>query len=205
MNFLKSENDKLAQKYSENLPSNEIVCKDILEIVKNNSTQIVIDKEIKNSYYVFLNDKIYISDNKINSNLYTRIVLVAHECIHSVQSKVLQVLNYVFSNLEILLFIIFLIMSLVSKSSNIIFLASYLIVTTISIIFRSILEIDAVKKSLPLAFKYLSNKENENVAKIIISCTQQYIKKYFLFFIISLHIAKIVRAILLVLLYEYLY
>ena len=167
MNFLKSENDKLAQQYSEKLPENEIICKDILNSLNNKDTKVILDKEIKNSYYVFLNDKIYISDNKVNDNLYTRIVLIAHECIHSIQSKILQILNYLFSNVEVLMFLILLGVKFITKTSNMVLLITYLMVGLIAIIFRSILEFDAVKRSLNLGLEYLLSKTNEKEAKLI--------------------------------------
>lgn len=204
MNFLKSENDKLAQQYSEKLPENEIICKDILNSLNNKDTKVILDKEIKNSYYVFLNDRIYISDNKVNDNLYTRIVLIAHECIHSIQSKILQILNYLFSNVEVLMFLILLGVKFITKTSNIVLLITYLMVVLIAIIFRSILEFDAVKRSLNLGLEYLLSKTNEKEAKVIIECSKKYIVRYFPLFVLSLHASKIFRGALAFILYKYL-
>lgn len=204
MNFLKSENDKLAQQYSEKLPENEIICKDILNSLNNKDTKVILDKEIKNSYYVFLNDKIYISDNKVNDNLYTRIVLIAHECIHSIQSKILQILNYLFSNVEVLMFLILLGVKFITKTSNMVLLITYLMVGLIAIIFRSILEFDAVKRSLNLGLEYLLSKTNEKEAKLIIECSKKYIARYFHLFVLSLHASKIFRGVLAFILYKYL-
>ena len=38
------------------LPANEIIASEILKTLENNHTKIVLDEDIKNSYYVYLND-----------------------------------------------------------------------------------------------------------------------------------------------------
>ena len=57
MEFIKTKEDNLAQEYSKELPDNQTVCKDILKLLKNDTTKVIFDKDIDDSYYVFLNNK----------------------------------------------------------------------------------------------------------------------------------------------------
>ncbi|MEG1141203.1 MAG: hypothetical protein RSE41_01890, partial [Clostridia bacterium] len=72
------------------LDDNITITKDILNLLDNKKTNVVIDEDIKNSYYVFFKDIIYLSNN---NNTYKRVCLIAHECIHSIQNKILQKVN----------------------------------------------------------------------------------------------------------------
>lgn len=174
------------------LPSNLDMCKEMLELLGNNKTIVKLDKDIKNSYYVFLNDTIYLSNrDKVNKSYY-RISLIAHECMHSVQNKVLQIINFIFSNIELITFLISLTLILIN-SKNIILLKSYLIINIVSIIPRLMLEIHATIKSIKLSTTYLKDKiGNESLDNII----KRYRFKIILFFplfILSLIFWKILR------------
>jgi hypothetical protein len=89
---------------SSKLDNNEIVCKEMLGLLKNKTTAVKIDEDIKNSYYVFLNDTIYLTNREKNRIGPLRICNVAHECIHSNQNKILQWMNFVLSNIELIFF-----------------------------------------------------------------------------------------------------
>lgn len=177
------------------LPGNETVCKQILELIGNNKTSIKLDKNIKNSYYVFLNDTIYLSDlEKVNKSYY-RISLIAHECIHSVQNKLLQIINFILSNIELVVFAISLIL-IVFKYNNNTFFYSYFIINILSIIFRLILEIHATIKSIGLSEKYMKNKIEDEKLKDIINAYRSKIILLFPLFIISLIFVKVLRLLI---------
>ncbi|MEG1008314.1 MAG: hypothetical protein RSF67_00580, partial [Clostridia bacterium] len=56
------------------LDDNITITKDILNLLDNKKTNVVIDEDIKNSYYVFFKDIIYLSNN---NNTYKRVCLIA--------------------------------------------------------------------------------------------------------------------------------
>ena len=198
MEFIKTKEDNLAQEYSKELPDNQTVCKDILKLLKNDTTKVIFDKDIDDSYYVFLNNSIYIADNTKNNNLYTRIVLIAHECIHSMQSKILQIFNFLSSNIEVIMFLIILFLKIFLKIVNNVLIYSYVSVCLISLILRLILEVCAVVNSLKLGREYLYKKmSNKDHANLIINTSGKYLKKYSLLFIISLCFGRFVRLFIL--------
>ena len=172
------------------LPSNEEVAKQILRDFNNNSTKIKFDKDIKNSYYVYFKDTIYISDTSKN-NTYRRICLIAHECIHSIQSKILQKVNFILSNIEIISFIVCLIFLILTKSE--IPLCCYCAICILSIIPRFILEIDAIIKSLPVSQNYLNKYLDRVKCMQIFSVYKKQIYLLLPIAIISLFFEKIVR------------
>lgn len=198
MEFIKTKEDNLAQEYSKELPDNQTVCKDILKLLKNDTTKVIFDKDIDDSYYVFLNNSIYIADNTKNNNLYTRVVLIAHECIHSMQSKILQIFNFLSSNIEVIMFLIILFLKIFLKTVNNVLIYSYVSVCLISLILRLILEVCAVVNSLKLGREYLYKKmSNKDHANLIINTSGKYLKKYSLLFIISLCFGRFVRLFIL--------
>ncbi len=191
---IKDKNKEL-EKISNKLSSNYVICKEILELLDNNSTKIKLDEDIKNSYYVFFNDTIYLSDREKNKTCYQRVCFIAHECIHSIQNKTIQVINFVLSNVELIAFIIALICMLFKTNTNLIFYI-YLLINVISAIPRLILEIDAVIKSIYLSAKYIKNNIDEKEANILIKAYKLKILIFSPIFIISLLIGRILRIIL---------
>lgn len=177
---------------TDSFPENNEICKQMLIILNNNKTNIKLDIDIKNSYYTFLNNTIYLCDKEINKRNYQRICTVAHECIHSIQSKILQILNFVLSNIELILFVISFICVLL-KFNVILVLYSYILVNVIAIIPRLILEIDATIKSIYLSKKYMKNKISDDKLDILIKAYKHQIIKFFPLFITSLFIGKLLR------------
>ena len=107
--------EKKFNKLIEGYPSNIEICKYILNKLNNSTVKIVEDKEAKTSMYIALSDKIIIADVKRS---YTRIQTIAHECLHSVQKRKMQVFNFIYSNIYLLYFII---VTILAIFSNIIF------------------------------------------------------------------------------------
>lgn len=149
------------RKYLDNLigklPSSDIIAKDILKSLNNKKTKYVFDEDIKGNYYVYLNDTIYLSSKQSDKNNYERLCVISHECIHSIQPKWLQNINFIFSNLEIIYFVIFMIFAFFKKSNIYLYLV-YLVIVTLSIVSRTILELWAIKKAPQISKAYLDNK-----------------------------------------------
>lgn len=139
------------------LPSSDIIAKDILRILNNNKTKYVFDEDIKGNYYVYLNDTIYLSSKQSDRNNYERLCVISHECIHSIQPKWLQNLNFIFSNLEVIYFVIFIVLYFF-KISNMYIYITYLAIVVLSIIPRTILELWAIKKAPRISKEYLKKK-----------------------------------------------
>ena len=89
--------DKLTQKYPENVE----ICKWYLKKLKNKNVKIEEDKNSNATLYLVMSNKIFIANLKES---YTRIQTIAHECLHSIQSKKLLWFNFIFSNVYLVYF-----------------------------------------------------------------------------------------------------
>ena len=205
--FFKNMKDTKVARISSKLPENKILCNQILKVIGNNTTKVVIDDNIKNSYYVYLNDTIYISTKENAESNYSRLCLLAHECVHAMQSKRLQLLNFIFSNLEIISFIIFIILLLFFHHVQALLLI-YAIICSISIFLRGYLETNAVINAPKIVSKYLDSiKQKINIEQNDINYVENVYnvqtKKLYLLFIIMLFLGKIVRGIIIYLIYAF--
>lgn len=197
-----SEERNIVTNIIDTLPDNYEVAKDILKAINNNTTKVVFDKDIKNNYYTYLNDTIYLTENKkyTKKNRDGRICVIAHECRHSVQSKILQNLNFILSNIELLSFIIMIVL-LLFKIINIMLVCIYISIVILSTIPRLILEIDAVKKSVKIAKDYLQQKLKTEDVETVNNFYLIHTKTLLPLFIFSLLFEKIVRVVIIVGLY----
>lgn len=192
-----NENIKINKMIS-NIPENEFVAKEILEMLNNNKTKIEIDSDTKSNLYIFLNDTIYISKNKKDD--FNRICVIAHECIHSIQSKSAQILNFVLSNIELILFIV-LIALFCFKLKFMPLLILYVLTNIFSICIRLYLELSAVFGSIKLSDKYFKNYLEDNIRDYIVNIYKSQIKTLLVFFIIKLFLFKVVRMFFIILMY----
>lgn len=192
-----NENIKINKMIS-NIPENEFVAKEILEMLNNNKTKIEIDSDTKSNLYIFLNDTIYISKNKKDD--FNRICVIAHECIHSIQSKSAQILNFVLSNIELILFIV-LIALFCFKLKFMPLLILYVLTNIFSIGIRLYLELSAVFGSIKLSDKYFKNYLEDNIRDYIVNIYKSQIKTLLVFFIIKLFLFKVVRMVFIILMY----
>ena len=181
-----------------NIPENEFVAKEILEMLNNNKTKIEMDSDTKSNLYIFLNDTIYISKNKKDD--FNRICVIAHECIHSIQSKSAQILNFVLSNIELILFIV-LIALFCFKLKFMPLLILYVLTNIFSIGIRLYLELSAVFGSIKLSDKYFKNYLEDNIRDYIVNIYKSQIKTLLVFFIIKLFLFKVVRMFFIILMY----
>ena len=149
--------EKKFNKLIEGYPSNIEICKYILNKLNNSTVKIVEDKEAKTSMYIALSDKIIIADVK---NSYTRIQTIAHECLHSVQKRKMQVFNFIYSNIYLLYFVIVTILAILNKLQDpMLYIAIMILLSYIYYFVRSYLEDDAMIKARFLAKKYMENQK----------------------------------------------
>ena len=163
--------DKELNEITNKLPSNKEVCEEILKIVGNNSVEIETndgeaDKTL--SYYSVLTNKITIASI---SDTFTRIQTIAHECLHSVQSKRMLLFNFIFSNIYIFYFGIILLLTIFKVIKNpMIWLIILILLGIIFYAIRSFLETDAMTKAPYIAKEYIekTNKLTKEEIKIVI-------------------------------------
>lgn len=199
--FNKNSADKIKlEQINEKLPENDIICQEILYKYNNKNTKIVKDDNIKGSYYVYLNDTIYLANNEKIKNAIYRVVLIAHECRHSLQSKGLQKLNFIFSNAELVLFVLFFILGIFKLINKYIILL-YLLILIFAILFRLILEFDAVRNSFKIAKEYIERKTTKEDANVIEKLYSLKAKLIFPVMILQLFLGKLIRVGILILMY----
>jgi len=174
------------------LPDNNIIAKYTLEKLNNKTTKIVFDNDIKGNYYVFLNDTIYLSNK--DADKYKRLTVICHECVHSIQNKALQLINFIFSNLEVIIFVIFAILKLLNKFTNTL-TWTYLTVVIISLIPRFILEIHASLKSITLTKEYVNEKVGKNEAEFVHKIVKFQVISLLPIMLFSLIFWKIIRTL----------
>ena len=159
--------EKKFNKLIEGYPSNIEICKYILNKLNNSTVKIVEDKEAKTSMYIALSDKIIIADVKRS---YTRIQTIAHECLHSVQKRKMQVFNFIYSNIYLLYFIIVTILAILNKlQDSMLYIAIMILFSYIYYFVRSYLENDAMIKAQFLAREYMQESkyiDNYEIDKI---------------------------------------
>lgn len=153
-------------KLTSNLPKNYDVCQSILKELNNSTTKIEESQDEKSStsLYMVLPDKILIAELKQS---FVRFQTIAHECIHSIQNKKLQILHYILANVYILGYLAIIICSLVVNNKLEILFAVFMVAIGIPfLVLKFILEKDAIVKSKGVAINYLK-KTNEVEAEDI--------------------------------------
>ena len=166
-----NENDKL-NKLTEILPDNKIVCKSMLQTIKNTNVKIEENKSSKTSFYFVTTNTIKI----VNTNHYSRILTIAHECIHVAQDKKILLFNFIFSNVYLIYYILTLILTITKVYTNINLQISILLIFgLIHFCIRSTLEMEAIIKSKYLAKEYLVDTKKYN-AEEITEITEEYEK-----------------------------
>jgi len=151
------------------LPGNKVVCEEILKMLHNEEkVKIVEDKNAKASLYIVVSNTISIASIRESC---TRIQTIAHECIHSIQSKKILIFNFIYSNIYIIYFIIICALTFFDKIKNP--MLQIYILMLLSFIYykiRSFLETDAMTRAPYLANKYMKEKnilDNNEIKKIM--------------------------------------
>ncbi len=153
--------DKLSQKF----PENKQICKTILKKLNNTKVKIKENTDKEASLYIAITDTILIANIK---NSYTRMQTIAHECLHSIQNRKLLIFNFIYSNIYILSFIVFTVLTIFNVIKNKLFFAViFIIMSFIYYVVRSFLEMDAMTKAEFLSKEYMEeySKENADISK----------------------------------------
>ena len=134
--------DNLAKAYSSNIE----IAKDYLKKLNNEKVKIEENEGAESSLYIAITDKILIANIQKS---YTRIQTIAHECLHSIQSRKLLMFNFIFSNVYLLYFIaISALLIFKVLPYKMMFLVIFLILSMIYCSVRVFLENDAIKRKL---------------------------------------------------------
>ena len=165
----------------------ESITKQILNHLGNEHTKVERKQGFMGNYYSPLIDTIYIAEEfentkmpngteKINKKA-AELIVVCHECVHSVQNKSLHLLNTLFANLSLILSLTYIIMAVLGTSQLWlkIVTASALV---LSIIFRLILEIWATNSSTKLAKEIVDKELVQDVSKEDIQEGVEYINRH---------------------------
>ena len=156
--------DEITKKYPENVE----ICKYYLKKLDNENVKIEEDKNSNATLYLVTSNKIFIANLK---NSYTRIQTIAHECLHSIQSKKMLWFNFIFSNIYLLYFFIICILAIFKVLPNkMIFLFILILFGLVFYAVRTYLENDAMIKALYLAKDYMQEIKisvQEEIEKIV--------------------------------------
>lgn len=186
----------------------EKYAKKILKYLNNNHTKIEVKPEFKGNYYSFLTDTIYIAKNfnskqpkknveKINVNT-SNLVVTCHECIHSIQSRALHIINTILSNVSLILALVVVLLSVFKKESLVFNLASLSIIVA-SVALRCVLEMEAINGSTKLALEILQQENIDKITLNDIKQAEEYIKKHKLLALLGMNKDKIIMIVTLLL------
>lgn len=152
--------DELAKAY----PSNIEMCKEYLKKLGNEKVKIEENEGAEASLYIAITNKILIANIQKS---YTRIQTIAHECLHSIQSKKMLLFNFIFSNIYFVYFIaICALMIFKVLPYKMMFLVIFLILSMIYYTIRVFLENDAMIKARYLAKEYMEEKRISSPSEI---------------------------------------
>lgn len=149
------ENKKL-EDITDKFPENVQVAEEMLEMLGNKGVKIEEAKDTQTSLYIAITNKISIADMKNN---YARLQTIAHECLHSCQDRTLLLFNFIFSNINMIYFLVISILTIFKVVNNqMLQLAILMLFTLIQFSVRSFLEIDAMTRAKFLAKEYMEKK-----------------------------------------------
>ncbi len=152
--------DEIAKKYPENIE----ICKYYLRKLNNGSVKIQEDNESNSTLYLVMSNKIFIANLK---DSYTRIQTIAHECLHSIQSKKLLWFNFIFSNIYLMYFFFIIILGILKiLPCKTLFLTILIILSLVYYAVRTYLEMDAMIKARFLAKEYMEDVKISNQEEI---------------------------------------
>ena len=163
----------------------EEITKDVLDYLNNNHTKVIEKEDFKGNYYSFLTDTIYLAKNFENTKIPKElegvdkrageIIVISHECIHSIQSKAFHFLNVIFSNLTIVLGLICMLLTVFNSKNQIINVITEVIVL-FGIAVRLFLEAEAVNKSTVVA-REVVKKYNIDIDSSDIDESEKFMNK----------------------------
>ena len=162
---LDSQLNEIIKKY----PKNTEICKSILKMLNNETTQVEEDINSESTLYIAISDKISIGNTH---DSFTRIQTMAHECLHSIQDKKMLFFNFIYSNIYFIYFQSICLLVILKKLPNEMFFSNILLIFSfIYYVIRIFLENDAMIRAEYLAKQYIeeqsisSKEEIDNVWK----------------------------------------
>lgn len=186
----------------------DIVARKILEHLGNKHTKVERKPGFMGNYYSPLIDTIYIAENFENTKVpddagrinkkAAELIVVCHECIHSVQNKNWHILNTVFANISMLLSIVCICVSLLCTSP--LWLKVVTAITLVTSIFTRLkLEKEAIDGSTKLAREVVETEIVDSVSDEDIQQSLQYINKHKWFALTQMVLDKIIFLVLVIL------
>lgn len=156
--------DKTLNNIGEKFPSNKEICKEILKKLNNKDVKIEETQDSKTSLYIAITNKIVIANIK---DTFTRIQTIAHECLHSVQTRKILLFNFIYSNFFLLYFVISFFLILFNVGESNIYIQVYIFLAIIYAIVRCYLENEAMSKAIFVAKEYMYDqaKNNKNITE----------------------------------------
>ena len=149
--------NKELEKITDKFPENVEIAKEMLSLLGNKGVKIEEAKETQTSLYIAVTNKISIADMKNN---YARIQTIAHECLHSCQDRTLLLFNFIFSNLNLVYFLLISILTCFKLINHqMLQVAILMLLMFIQFVVRSYLEIDAMTRSRFFAKEYIEKKK----------------------------------------------
>ena len=157
-------NNKRLNELTNKFPENLDICKSILKDLNNENVKIEEEKESKTSLYLVMQNRIIIANNRES---FTRIQTIAHECIHSIQSKRMLMFNYIYSNFYLIYFALISVLTIFKIVNNTMLQVEILtIVGFIYYFIRNMLENDAMIKARYLAKEYMEQSKYCSIEEI---------------------------------------
>ncbi len=143
---------------SNKFSDDEKMCRYILKMIKNENVKVKVDKKFDGCLYNIVNNTITIGKFKED---YIKPQTIAHECIHSTQSKNTLWFNFIISNISNIYFFVIMILTLFNKIEyTSICTLILLMLGIIKYVLRNYLENDAMIRARFLSEKYLEEKDN---------------------------------------------
>lgn len=156
--------NKKLNEITDHFPENIDICKSILERLNNKEVVIEENKEGKSSLYIVFSNKISIANIRDN---FTRIQTIAHECIHSIQSKKLLWFHFIYSNLYILYFLLVIGLTIFKViQPSMLQVALLILFGTVHYFVREMLETEAMIKARYVAKEYLEENNIGTKAQV---------------------------------------
>lgn len=157
-------NNKRLNELTNKFPENLDICKSILKDLNNENVKIEEEKESKTSLYLVMQNRIIIANNRES---FTRIQTIAHECIHSIQSKRMLMFNYIYSNFYLIYFALISVLTIFKIVNNTMLQVEILtILGFIYYFIRNMLENDAMIKARYLAKEYMEQSKYCSIEEI---------------------------------------
>lgn len=152
-------------------PDNKQICKEMLKMLNNSTVTVedAKDEKSKTSVYIVMQNKIIIANI---DKTFTRIQTIAHECVHSVQNKVMLKFNFIISNINTIYFLAISILTISGKINNLaqnILLAILIALQFAFFTVRNLLETDAMIRAEALSKEYIEKTVSKEKTNKIIS------------------------------------